>query len=35
MDPIFYAFVILLFVAVVLAFEGVYQWWHATCKVGS
>lgn len=29
MDPIFYAFVILLFVAVVLAFEGVYQWWHA------
>lgn len=28
MDPIFYAFVILLFVAVVLAFEGVYQWWH-------
>ncbi|AOK19065.1 pilus assembly protein TadB [Burkholderia cepacia] len=29
MDPIFYAFVILLFVAVVLAFEGLYQWWNA------
>ncbi len=29
MDPIFYAFVILLFVAVVLTFEGLYQWWNA------
>ncbi|WP_126283609.1 type II secretion system F family protein [Burkholderia stagnalis] len=29
MDPIFYAFVILLFVAVVLMFEGIYQWWSA------
>ncbi|MGU7782961.1 type II secretion system F family protein [Burkholderia sp. PU8-34] len=29
MDPIFYAFVILLFVAVVLAFEGLYHWWNA------
>ncbi|MGZ2748399.1 type II secretion system F family protein [Burkholderia stagnalis] len=29
MDPIFYAFVILLFVAVVLTFEGIYQWWNA------
>lgn len=29
MDPIFYAFVILLFVAVVLMFEGIYQWWNA------
>lgn len=29
MDPIFYGFVLLLFVAVVLAFEGVYQWWNA------
>ncbi|AIO69621.1 type II secretion system F family protein [Burkholderia oklahomensis] len=29
MDPIFYGFIVLLFVAVVLAFEGVYQWWNA------
>ncbi|GAB6850860.1 type II secretion system F family protein [Paraburkholderia kururiensis] len=29
MDPTFYAFVILLFVAVVLAFEGLYQWWNS------
>lgn len=28
MAPIFYAFIILLFAAVVLAFEGVYQWWN-------
>ncbi|AOJ77215.1 type II secretion system F family protein [Burkholderia ubonensis] len=29
MDSIFYGFVILTFVAVVLAIEGVYQWWNA------
>ena len=29
MDSIFYGFVILTFVAVVLAIEGAYQWWHA------
>ncbi|WP_179400630.1 type II secretion system F family protein [Burkholderia guangdongensis] len=29
MDSIFYTFVILLFVAVVLAIEGGYQWWNA------
>lgn len=29
MDPIFYAFVVLLFVAVVLAVEGVYLWWNS------
>ncbi|MBN3792296.1 type II secretion system F family protein [Burkholderia sp. Ac-20353] len=29
MDPIFYAFMILMFVAVVLAFEGLYHWWNA------
>ncbi|AOJ05870.1 MULTISPECIES: type II secretion system F family protein [Burkholderia] len=29
MDAIFYGFILLLFVAVVLAFEGVYQWWNA------
>ncbi|RQR33391.1 pilus assembly protein TadB [Burkholderia sp. Bp9143] len=28
MDSIFYGFVILTFVAVVLAIEGVYQWWN-------
>src|SRR5579863_1455420 len=28
MDPIFYAFVVLLFAAVVLAFEGMYHWWN-------
>ncbi len=30
MDPIFYAFVILIFVAVVLAIEGGYLWWNST-----
>ncbi|PMS38671.1 tight adherence protein B [Trinickia symbiotica] len=30
MDPIFYAFVILIFVAVVLAVEGVYLWWNSS-----
>jgi tight adherence protein B len=29
MDPIFYAFVILLFAAVVLAIEGAYLWWNS------
>jgi len=29
MNPIFYAFVILLFVAVVLGIEGLYQWWNS------
>ncbi|KVF78067.1 pilus assembly protein TadB [Burkholderia sp. FL-7-2-10-S1-D7] len=29
MDSIFYGFVILTFVAVVLAIEGVYQWWNS------
>jgi len=29
MDPIFYAFVVLLFVAVVLAIEGGYLWWNS------
>ncbi|MDN7183085.1 type II secretion system F family protein [Caballeronia sp. SEWSISQ10-4 2] len=29
MNPIFYTFVILLFVAVVLGIEGVYQWWNS------
>ncbi|RQZ10106.1 pilus assembly protein TadB [Burkholderia sp. Bp9031] len=29
MDSIFYGFVILTFVAVVLAIEGAYQWWNA------
>ncbi|MCO5398540.1 type II secretion system F family protein [Ralstonia soli] len=30
MNEIFYAFAILLFVAVVLCIEGVYQWWNST-----
>src|SRR5258708_2690332 len=29
MNPIFYTFVILLFVAVVLGIEGLYQWWNS------
>jgi tight adherence protein B len=29
MDPIFYAFIVLLFVAVVLAIEGGYLWWNS------
>ncbi|NRO95922.1 pilus assembly protein TadB [Paraburkholderia sp. NMBU_R16] len=29
MDPIFYAFIVLLFVAVVLALEGGYLWWNS------
>ncbi|KLU23507.1 pilus assembly protein TadB, partial [Caballeronia mineralivorans PML1(12)] len=29
MNPIFYTFSILLFVAVVLAIEGLYQWWNS------
>ena len=29
MDPIFYAFIVLLFVAVVLAVEGIYLWWNS------
>jgi tight adherence protein B len=29
MDSIFYAFIVLMFVAVVLAFEGVYIWWNS------
>ena len=29
MDPIFYTFIILLFVAVVLGITGVYQWWNS------
>ncbi|MEX3959316.1 type II secretion system F family protein [Trinickia sp. EG282A] len=29
MDPIFYAFIILLFVAIVLAIEGGYLWWNS------
>jgi tight adherence protein B len=29
MDPIFYAFIVLLFVAVVLAVEGIYFWWNS------
>ncbi|CAH2902987.1 MAG: Flp pilus assembly protein TadB [uncultured Paraburkholderia sp.] len=29
MNPIFYAFAFLLFVAVVLGIEGVYQWWNS------
>jgi tight adherence protein B len=29
MDPIFYAFIVLLFVAVVLAIEGLYLWWNS------
>ncbi|MFP3434773.1 pilus assembly protein TadB, partial [Paraburkholderia sp. SIMBA_061] len=28
MSPMFYAFIILLFAAVVLAFEGAYEWWN-------
>ena len=28
MDPIFYAFLVLVFAAVVLAFEGLYHWWN-------
>ncbi|PTB20244.1 pilus assembly protein TadB [Trinickia symbiotica] len=30
MDPIFYAFVILMFVAIVLAIEGAYLWWNSS-----
>ena len=29
MDSIFYAFIVLMFVAVVLAFEGIYIWWNS------
>jgi tight adherence protein B len=29
MDPIYYAFVVLVFVAVVLAVEGIYIWWNS------
>lgn len=29
MDSIFYAFIVLMFVAVVLAFEGLYIWWNS------
>ena len=29
MDSIFYAFIILMFVAVVLAIEGIYLWWNS------
>ncbi len=29
MNPIFYAFAFLLFVAVVLGIEGLYQWWNS------
>lgn len=29
MDPIYYAFIVLVFVAVVLALEGLYLWWNS------
>ena len=29
MDSIFYAFIVLMFVAVVLAFEAIYIWWNS------
>lgn len=29
MDPIFYAFIVLVFVTVVLAVEGIYLWWNS------
>ena len=29
MDSIFYTFIVLMFVAVVLAFEAIYVWWNS------